>query len=68
MLVLDMWLCLYKKSGNKHKKPNFNLFHPILDEERKLTKIFIFTFFCGAPKGFINALKAYVNFCFNTTF
>ena len=33
---------------------------PIPDEERKLTYIFIFTLLCGAPKGFVKALKALI--------
>ena len=57
---------------------------PIPDKEKKLTQIFIFTLLCGASKGFMKALKAfikpfeapqrrvkikiYVNFYFNTTF
>ena len=31
---------------------------PIPDEEIKLTQIFIFTFLCGASKGFMKAFKA----------
>ena len=60
------------------------LLAPILDEDKKLTKMFIFTFLCGATKGFMKAFKAFikpfeapqrsvkikilVNFYFNTTF
>ena len=32
----------------------------ILDEEKKLTEIFIFTLFCGASKGFMKVLKAFI--------
>ena len=32
---------------------------PVPDEERKLTKNFIFTLLCAASKGFMNALKAF---------
>ena len=31
---------------------------PILDEEKKLSEIFIFTLLCGASEGFMKALKA----------
>ena len=60
------------------------IFVPILDEEKKLTEIFIFTLLCGALKGFMKALKTLIkpfeaprkrvklkillNFYFNTTF
>ena len=55
----------------------------IPDEGKKLSEIFIFTLFCGASKGFMKALKAFIkpfeapqrivkkkyfNFNFNTTF
>ena len=35
---------------------------PVLipDEEEKLSLIFIFTFLCGASKGFMKALKAFI--------
>ena len=33
---------------------------PIPDEEKKLSKIFIFTLLCGASKGFMKALKAFI--------
>ena len=33
---------------------------PTPDEEKKLTSIFIFIFFCGASKGFMKALKAFI--------
>ena len=33
---------------------------PIPDKEKKVTYIFIFTFLCGATKGFMKALKAFV--------
>ena len=58
-----MWFCLYNKAGNKHKKLSLNLSHPsdlhpvilihlvaILDEERKLTEIFILTRHFGDQK------------------
>ena len=32
----------------------------IPDKEKKLTSIFIFTLLCGASKGFIKALKAFI--------
>ena len=32
----------------------------IQDEEKKLTQLFIFTLLCGASKGFMKALKAYI--------
>ena len=32
--------------------------NPILDEEEKLSWIFIFALFCGVSKGFMKALKA----------
>ena len=32
----------------------------ILDEEGKLSQIFIFTLLCGASKGFMKALKAFI--------
>ena len=32
----------------------------ISDEGRKLTHIFIFTLLCGASKGFMKALKAFI--------
>ena len=57
---------------------------PIQDEERKLTYIFIFAILCGASKGLMKALKAFikpseppqrsakikiqVNFCFHRIF
>ena len=56
----------------------------IPDEEKKINKIFIFTLLCGASKGFIRALMAFIkpfeapkrsvkikiqlNFFFNRTF
>ena len=33
----------------------------ILDEEGKLSQIFIFTLLCGASKGFMKAFKAHVH-------
>ena len=33
---------------------------PILDEEKKLNYIFIFTLLCGASKSFMKALKALI--------
>ena len=33
---------------------------PIPDQEKKLTQIFIFTLLCGALKGFMKALKAFI--------
>ena len=33
---------------------------PIPDEEKKLTEIFIFTLLCGASKGFMKTLKAFI--------
>ena len=38
------------------------LFLPVrtLDEEKKLSYIFIFTLLCGAWKGFLKALKAFI--------
>ena len=33
---------------------------PIPDKEKKLTSIFIFTLLCGASKGFMKALKAFI--------
>ena len=33
---------------------------PILDEEKKLRSIFIFILLCGASKGFMKALKAFI--------
>ena len=33
---------------------------PIPDEERKLTEIFIFVLLCGASKGFMKPLKAFI--------
>ena len=33
---------------------------PIPDKEKKLTSIFIFTLLCGASKGFIKVLKAFI--------
>ena len=33
---------------------------PIPDEEKKLTKIFIFLLLCGVSKGFMMALKAFI--------
>ena len=57
---------------------------PILDEEKKLSQIFIFTLLCGVSKDFMKALNAfakpfeapqrsvkikiYLNFYFNITF
>ena len=32
----------------------------IQDKEKKLTYIFIFTFLCGASKGFMKALKTFI--------
>ena len=32
----------------------------ILNEEKKLTKMFIFTLICGASKGFMKAFKAFL--------
>ena len=37
-----------------------NLSVQILDEEKKLTSIFIFLLLCGALKGFMKALKAFI--------
>ena len=34
--------------------------HPVQDEEKKLTQIIIFTLLCGASKGFMKALKAFI--------
>ena len=36
---------------------DFTIPVPILDEEKKLTEVFIFTLLCGAWKGFMKALK-----------
>ena len=62
----------------------FSLTLPVAsqDEEKKLTQLFIFTLLCGASKGFMKGLKAYIKsfeapqrsvkiqtyviFCFNT--
>ena len=33
---------------------------PIPDKEKKLTSIFIFTLLCGASKGFIKVLNAFI--------
>ena len=33
---------------------------PILEKERKLTKLFIFTLLCGPSKGFKKVLKAFI--------
>ena len=33
---------------------------PIPDKEKKLTQILIFTLLCGASKGFMKALKAFI--------
>ena len=33
---------------------------PVPDKEKKLTSIFIFTLLCGASKGFIKVLKAFI--------
>ena len=33
---------------------------PISDEEEKLSYVFIFTLLCGASKGFMKALKAFL--------
>ena len=33
---------------------------PIPEEEKKLTYIFIFTLLCGASKGFMKALRAFI--------
>ena len=33
---------------------------PCPDKEKKLTQIFIFTLFCGASKGFMNAWNAFI--------
>ena len=33
---------------------------PIPDEEKKLTEIFIFTRLCGASKGFMKVLEAFI--------
>ena len=39
--------------------PNLTFLVPILDEEIKLSKMFIFTLLCGASKGFM-AFKAFI--------
>ena len=38
------------------------LIYPVAipDKEKKLTSIFIFTLLCGASKGFMKALKAFI--------
>ena len=33
---------------------------PVLDREKKLSEIFIFILLCGALKGFIKVLKAFI--------
>ena len=33
---------------------------PVPDEEKKLRKMFIFTLLCGTSKGFMKALKAFI--------
>ena len=33
---------------------------PISNDEKKLNKIFIFTLFCDASKGFLKTLKAFI--------
>ena len=33
---------------------------PLPDEEKKVTLIFIFTLICGASKGFMKVLKAFI--------
>ena len=56
------------------RKKSLTLPVPIPDEDRKLTKIFIFTLLCGASKAFIKSfeapqrkvkMKIYINFLFN---
>ena len=39
--------------------PNLTFLVPILDEEIKLSKMFIFTLLCGASKGFMD-FKAFI--------
>ena len=43
--------------------PDFTLKDPFISEsfiEIKLSEIFIFTFLCGASKGFMKAFKAFI--------
>ena len=70
--------------GHRRNAASLTLSVPIPDEEKELTLNFIFTLLCGASKGFMKALKAFikpfkvaqrsvkvkiqVNFYFTTTF
>ena len=52
---------LYSIEDNfKEVKVMLTLPASILDEEKKLTKIFIFTLLCGASKGFMKAFTAFL--------
>ena len=52
------WMTLI--SENRSRIIELTLCTPIPDEERKLTKIFIFTLLCGPSKGFIKDFKAFI--------
>ena len=41
-------------------RTNLTLRVPIPDNEKKLSEIFIFTLLCGALKGFMKTLKAFI--------
>ena len=46
--------------NNQKTYNSLNPSHPNPGQREKITYIFIFTFLCGAPKGFMNALKAFI--------
>ena len=52
------WLAAIPLSGEGY---NLTLPAPILDEDMKLTLIFVFTLLCGASKGFMKALRPYLS-------
>ena len=59
------WKISYKLLVRKTKVTSMWAFDltlpiPILDEEKKFSQFFIFALLCGASKGFMKALKAFI--------
>ena len=53
-------LTLYAPTPQNGYTHNGYIPSPILDEEKKLTYIFMFPLLCGASKGFMKTLKAFI--------
>ena len=58
--ILNELRQIYIIKWNTTKDLKLTLPVTIPDKEKKLSKIFIFTLLCGASKGFMRALKAFI--------